>query len=132
VLIAVLLAPCGWVQRAAYRQLRGTKATYGRVVDFVAGTTQPGGPVVTDVWWLDQIAASAVDRPTFLFAGEAKTGRDIVRRLSDARVPGVTVFRSREASTDVDGWAAASCYVEQAREELDVRGLVAIKLRLQC
>ena len=38
--IVVLLASCGWVQRAAYRQLRGTKATYGRVVDFVARNTQ--------------------------------------------------------------------------------------------
>ena len=52
----------------AYRQLRSAKATYGRVVDFVARNTQPGAPVVTDVWWLDQIASSAVNRRTFLFA----------------------------------------------------------------
>ena len=132
VLIVVLLVSCVWVQRAAYRQLRGAKATYGRVVDFVARTTQPADHVVTDVWWLDQIASSAVDRSTFLFAGEAKTGHDIVRRLSDARVADVTVFRSRETSTDLDGWTAASCYVEQAREDLDVRELVAIRLRWQC
>jgi len=131
-LIVLLLASCGWVQRTAYRQLRGTKATYGRVVDFVAGNTQSGDPVVTDAWWLDQVAASAVDRRTFLFAGEAQTGRDIMKRLSDARAARVTVFRSREASPEVDGWTAASCYVEHARDELDVRGLVAIRLRLQC
>ena len=131
-LIVVLLAACVWVQRAAYRQLRGAKATYGRVVDFVARNTRPSGPVVTDVWWLDQIASSAVDRGTFLFAGEATTGHDIVRRLSDARVAEVTVFRSREVSADLDGWTPASCYEEQAREELDVRGLVAIRLGLHC
>jgi hypothetical protein len=84
------------------------------------------------VWWLDQIASSAVDRGTFLFAGEATTGHDIVRRMSDARVAEVTVFRSREVSADLDGWTPAGCYEEQAREELDVRGLVAIRLGLQC
>jgi hypothetical protein len=87
---------------------------------------------VTDVWWLDQIASSAVERGTFLFAGEAKTGHDIVRRLSDARVANVTVFRSREVSADLDGWTPGGCYTEQAREELDVRGLVAIRLQWQC
>ena len=131
-LIVLVVAACGWTQRAAYRQLRGTKATYGRVVDLVATATQPGAALVTDVWWLDQVAASTINRRTFLFAGDAQTGHDIVHRLGEARVTDVTMFRSREVSTDLDGWTSSTCYAEQGREESDVRGLVAIRLRLHC
>jgi len=131
-LIVLVVAACGWSQRASYRQLRGTKATYGRVVDFVRQAVHPGGSAVTDLWWLDQVAASTVDRHTFLFAGDAQTGPDIVRRLSDARVPEVTLFRSHELSADLDGWTTGSCYTEAGRDELDVRGLVAIRLQLHC
>jgi hypothetical protein len=128
VLLVLVVASGVWVQRTAYRQLRGTKATYGRVVDFVARNGEPGDPVVTDAWWLDQLAASALDRRTLLFAGEPKTGADIVQRLSDARVPSVTVVRSREESRGLEPWIGNSCYVEQRREELPVRRLVAMRL----
>ena len=73
-----------------------------------------------------------MDRRTFLFAGDAKTAATSWSGSATHDRAGVTVFRSRDESADVDGWAAASCYVEQAREELPVRGLVAIRLRLQC
>ena len=36
--LSVLLLACLWIQRSAYRDLRGTKSTYGRVVDFVSHT----------------------------------------------------------------------------------------------
>jgi hypothetical protein len=130
--VAVLVAVCVWVQRAAYRQLRGTKAAYGRIVDLVADATPAGGYVVTDVWWLDQLAAAALGDRTLLFAGDAATGRDIVRRLSDARAPEVTVVRSRDESADVDAWSDGSCYVEAGREELPVRRLVAVRLQRRC
>jgi len=48
--------------RAAYRQLRGTKLGYGRIVDLIATTTAPGEFVVTDLWWLDQVAAATAGR----------------------------------------------------------------------
>ena len=128
----VLLAAGVWVQRAAYRQLRGTKATYGRIADFVGRTTAPGTSVVTDVWWLDQLAASELEDRTVLVADSAKTGKDIVERLNGLGVPTVSVFRSHEESAEVDSWSAGTCYVEESREELPVRGLVAIRLRHNC
>lgn len=131
-LVVALVAGCLWVQRAAYRQLRGAKVVYGQVVDFVEGVANPGAPVVTDLWWLDQIAAAALDGRTLLFAGDAGTGRDIVQRLSDVTAPVVTVIRSREQSADADGWTGSSCYFEESRAELAVRGLVAIRLRHLC
>ena len=132
IVIAVLLAASLWVQRAAYRQLRGTKAAYGGIVDFVAANTEAGGNVVTDVWWLDQLAASALGHQNVLFAGSEDTGRAVVRRLSDATVPSLTVFRSRDESTNLDAWATDTCYFEEGRAETPLRGLVAIRLRHRC
>jgi hypothetical protein len=131
-LVVVLLAGSIWDVRAGYRQLRGTKATYGRVVDFVSRNTSHGEHIVTDVWWLDQLAAAALDGRTLLFAGEPSTGLDIVQRLSDAHLPAVTVFRSRDESSDVDAWIGRSCFAEDTREELPLRGLIAMRLRYRC
>jgi hypothetical protein len=130
--LVVMVVVSVWVQRAAYRQLRGSKATYGRLTDFVRMMTTPGGYVLTDVWWLDQLAASSLQDKTTLFAGDAPSGRDILHRLSDLVVPTVTVFRSTEESADVDSWSAATCYFEEAREGLPVRGVVGIRLRHRC
>ena len=132
IVMALLLGASLWVQRAAYRQLRDTKAAYGGIVDFVAANTETGGNIVTDVWWLDQLAASALDRQNVLFAGDANSGRAVVRRFSDATVPSVTVFRSREESATVDSWSTDTCYFEEGHAETPLRGLVAIKLRHRC
>lgn len=132
VAIVAALLVCVWTQRAAYRELHGTKATYGQIVDFVARTAEPGVPVVSDLWWLDQLAAASMSERAFLFASDPGTGAGIVRRLSDHTVPTVTIVRSREESPDVDSWSAGTCYFEEARDELPVRGLVAIRLRHRC
>lgn len=129
-LIAVL--GCLWVQRSAYRELRGTKATYGRVVDFMTTQTMDSQYVVTDVWWLDQVAASALGEHAVLFAPEAETGTNIVGRLSAHAVPVVTVVRSETESTDTSSWRTGSCYVEEKRERISIRHLVLIQLRHQC
>lgn len=130
--IALVVVAGIWVQRAAYRSLRGTKATYGRIVDFVAANVEPGGNVITDLWWLDQLAAPALDGRNVLYAADSATIRDIVRRMSELTTPSVVVVRSREESADVSSWSDDTCYFEEAREELPLRGLVAIHLRHRC
>lgn len=132
VVVVALVLLSLWLQRAAYRELRGTKALYGEIVDFVERTAEPGVPVVSDLWWLDQLAAPALEGRTFLFADRSQTGIDLVRRLSDHTVPTTTIVRSREQSPDVDSWSTGTCYFEEARDELPVRGLVAIRLRHRC
>ena len=97
-ILVVLLIGCIWMQRTAYRQLRGTKQTYGRVVDFVAKEVEPGGYVVTDLWWLDQVAAAATSQRKLLYAGDEMSGTDILQRLNKEVVPIVTVIRSRSES----------------------------------
>ena len=130
--IVVVLAASLWVQRSAYRSLRGTKVTYGRLVDFVASNVEPGANVVTDLWWLDQLAASALDGRNVLYASDSATVKAIVQRLSDSTTPSAVVFRSREESADVNSWSDDTCYFEEGREELPLRGLVAIHLRHRC
>ncbi len=130
--LILVLAAGIWVQRAAYRSLRGTKAMYGRLVDFVAAQAEPGATVITDLWWFDQLAAPALDGRNVLYAADSATVKDIVLRLSDRTTPSAVLFRSRDESADLSSWSDATCYFEEGRDELPVRGLVAIHLRHRC
>lgn len=131
-LLAAAVLATLWIQRSAYRQLQSTKAMYGRIVDFVAAQAPAGGYVVTDVWWLDQIAASLAHNRQILFAPEDATGRGIVQRLSDHVVPTITVVRSASESPDTGNWIGQSCYHEMKRDKISLRDLVAITLRHRC
>lgn len=132
VLLVVSAAVAGLaIQRMSYQRLRGTKETYGRVLGLVESMTPAGGYAVTDLWWLDQVAASA-DRRVFLYAADAETGGVIVRQLQDARTDHVTIFGSREESGDQSPWTVGTCYVVDERQEIPERTLVAVRLRRDC
>jgi hypothetical protein len=132
-LAAVLvLAGPAWVQRASYKSLRDAKVTYGRVLEFVRTTAPPGSWVVSDRWWLDQIAAAASDERVFLYAANDQAGAGILRHLDEGHVSSVTVIRGREESSNLEPWTRLPCYVEAERREIAVRGLVAIQLRRAC
>jgi hypothetical protein len=131
-LVLALAVGSLWVQRGGYRELRATKTTYGRIVDFVATEVPVNGYLVTDVWWLDQIAAAATANRHFLYAPDAATGASILQRLSDKTVPMVTVVRSASESADTNGWTGKSCYFEEQRDKISDRELVAIRLRHRC
>jgi hypothetical protein len=120
-----------WIARAAYRELRGTKQTFGRIVDFVRDRTLETRYVVTDLWWLDQAVASIDDRQ-FFYTPEMATGSAVVRRFSDNLVPTITVIRSATESRDTSSWNTGTCYFEQRRDTMPVRDLVAIQLRHRC
>ena len=132
VLLVVVVTAGVWVQRSAYRTLRGTKATYGRLADAVERLSSPGLPVVTDAWWLDQLAAAPLEHRNVLVAASTADARDIVRRFSDLASPSITVVRSREEAGEVDPWSAGTCYFVEAKEEVDVRGVVVYRLRHRC
>jgi len=130
--IVLLLLASVWVQRSAHRTLRGAKNTYGRLADAVARVAEPGRPVITDAWWVDQLAAASLDRHPVFVAGSANDARDIVQRFSDLTVPSITVIRSRENAADVSAFMAGTCYFEEAKEEVDVRQVVIYRLRHRC
>jgi len=120
------------VQRMAYQRLRGTKQTYERVLNFIEESAPAGSWLVTDLWWLDQIAAAAADDRTFLFAANSDTGTDLMKRLDRGQAPLVTVVRSREESPDQSAWLDGTCYVEDSRQEIDERALVAVRAVRRC
>jgi hypothetical protein len=131
-ILAVLLLACVWIQRDAYRDLRNAKSTYGRVVDFVGNQVAPDGYIVTDLWWLDQIAAAATSERRLVYVPGPVDAHGVMQRLSRAVVPIVLVVRSEAESPDVSAWREDTCYVEIKREKLDVRRLVAITLHHRC
>ena len=130
--LIVLLIVCVWIQRAAYRELRGTKSMYGRVIDFVSDESAPNGYVVTDLWWLDQVAAASASKRQLVYVPDSTSGHAVMQRLNRAVVPIVTVIRSRTESDDSSAWTEDTCYVEIHRHTLDVRGLVAVWLHHRC
>jgi hypothetical protein len=131
-MVALLCVGGASIQRAAYSRLRGAKRTYGRVLDLVRSEVPRQGYAVTDLWWLDQVAASATGERQILFAASAESALDIMRRLDQAGVPSATVIRSREESPDAGTWSGRTCYVEEGRREIQERALVAIRLRRSC
>ena len=129
--IAVMTLTTGsiWLQRAAYRELRGSKLTYARLVGFVEAHTAPGGYVVTDLWWLDQVAASLATTRQFLFVSNLEAAATAMNRLNDAGEPTVTLVRSPVDSLGtVDDWLTGTCYMS-ANERGDGEGLIAIELK---
>lgn len=130
--IAVALSLAGaWIQRTSYERLRGTKQTYQRVLSLVETTAPPGGYVVTDLWWLDQIAAASEDR-VFLYAPDAATGSVIVHELDAAGVEEVTLVASGEESGNQTGWLEGTCYVAGERREIAERALAGTRLDRRC
>jgi hypothetical protein len=101
-------------------------------VDFVSNEVAPGGYIVSDLWWLDQIAASSTSERRLLYVPGAADAHGVMQRLSRAVVPIVIVIRSESESPDVTAWRQDTCYVEIKRDTLDVRGLVAITLHHRC
>ncbi len=120
-----------WVQRTSYERLRGTKQTYQRVLSLVETTAPPGSYVVTDLWWLDQIAA-ALDNRVFLYAPDAATGSAIVRELDTAGIEDVALIASGDESGDQTSWLEGTCYVSRERQEITERSLTGTRLDRRC
>jgi len=132
VALGALLLVCLWIDRGIYRDLRATKNSYGRIVDFIDHQVDPGGFVVTDLWWLDQVGAAATFDRRFLYVPDDPNGHAVMQRLSRAIVPIVVIVKSESQSSSVSAWREDTCYVEIKRETVDVRRLVAITLHHRC
>jgi hypothetical protein len=131
-LVGAIAFGSAWIQRSAYRQLRGTKLMYGRMADFVAREVPPGGYAVTDLWWLDQIAAAVTADRTILFAPSPDRTLEAIGRLDRAQIGSVTIIRSRDESREPGALNGGTCYQEDVRRDIPDRTLVAIHLRRRC
>jgi len=122
-LVCVILT-CGlWTSRAAYRGLRGAKQTYARVVRGIEAETPPGAYVLTNVWWLDQIAASLYGSRTFLVTSADAGPAQVLATLERAGVPSVSLAWSTEPGASGPMSTAGTCYSITATIDLPDRGL---------
>ena len=130
--VASLAIGSAWLQRAAYKELRGSKLTYLRMVDFVGHETAAGRAVVTDLWWLDQVAASLADSRRFFVVTDPEDAAEVVHRLSVAGEPTVTLIRHPvDSPGHYSAWLARSCYRFE-QEHGDGEGLIAIQVTRAC
>jgi hypothetical protein len=135
--VALVLTGSAWMQRAAYRELRGTKLIYRNVLDLVGSEVETGGVAVTDLWWLDQIAAAATDNRQILYAADGATAAVVMKRLDGAGAATITAFQAAggpgaSSSEAIAGWIGSTCYVEDRRREIAEPMLVAVRLRRTC
>jgi hypothetical protein len=130
--IVILLASLS-VQRHAYKELRGAKLTYERIVEFIERQTPRGGYVVTDLWWLDQVAASLYPTRVMLFADSAAAGHRALVLLAEANVSNVSVVISRSESPQNSfvHWNDDTGFAVTQQSEIPERTLTALNLQLR-
>jgi len=110
--VVIILIAGVWTTRAAYRELRGTKRYYARIVNATQSVTALHGYVVSDVWWFDQVVAALYQSRTFLYAPDAGSVRRILQQLAVANVSDATLVWTREGpeSAPLNDAASGTCY----------------------
>jgi len=99
----------------------------------VADQSREHQVIVTDLWWLDQVAAKLSDSRTFLYAARGDQQRDVVAALEGARVPDVlAVASATESSARPAEWFAGSCYRAERSASVPERQLSAVTLVRRC
>ena len=110
--------------RAAYRELRGSKRAYARVVSTTADVSKSGEVLLTNVWWFDQIAAPLYGTRTFLYAGTEQVATEIVGELTSARIDRVTLVTTMEdGGAELDGALDGTCFRIVDRRVIPERSL---------
>ena len=130
--VVIVLASL-FVQRDAYRELRGAKQAYNRILDFVERETPREGYIVTDLWWLGQVTASLYPTRVVLFASDAIAAEQALVLLAEAHVPDVSIVRSRsESPQDVFArWYENTGFVLTRQSEIPERTLTVINVQLR-
>ncbi len=122
VLVVIILIAGVWTTRAAYRELRGTKRYYARIVTATQSVTEQHGYVVSNVWWFDQVVAALYQSRTFLYATDGGSARRVLQQLADARVSDATLVWTREGpeSAPLNDTVSGTCYhVTQVQDILE-------------
>jgi hypothetical protein len=111
VAVVVVVAASLAVQRSAYKNLQGAKQAYGRLLKFVERGTAPGGYVVTDLWWFQQVTAALYPTRTVLFVdGSASARRALALLAGESNVSAVRSERESPPGS-LDGWLDGTPFV---------------------
>lgn len=109
-LVLLLVLSSIWTTRSAYRELRGAKQYYARLVDAVRSRTDPDSYVITNIWWFDQICASLYPSRTILFAETGEDTSRAIRSLEQAGMRSVLLAWSRDETAPMNEALIGSCY----------------------
>lgn len=125
-LLAPLAVASLWIQRDSYRgALRATKRDYAQIVEGLRAQTRTVHYVVTDLWWLGQIAADLQPEVTFLHVKTTDQAQQAVQQLAAADAPQFVVARSSEESRagETANWLTGTCYAATPTASVPVRRL---------
>ena len=129
VVAAILVVASSFmVQRSAYKNLQGAKQAYGRLLEFVERGTSPGGYIVTDLWWFQQVTAALYPTRTVLFVDGSPSARRALALL--AGESDVSAVRSERESPpgSLDGWLDGTPFVVERQSTSQERTLVLSRL----
>jgi hypothetical protein len=110
--------------RAAYLELRGTKRNYDGLVSATASFVPPGDIILTNVWWLDQVAAALHGTRTFLFVPDAASASGALAALRGERIDRVTLAWGVDSLPfSLERTLDGVCFRLTAIRDVPVRGL---------
>jgi hypothetical protein len=124
VLLAVVLLAGAMTSRAAYQELRGTKRNYEGLVMAVSAAVPPGGVIVTNAWWLDQIAAALHGTRTFLYVQDEAAAARAFEEVRSGGLEVVTLAWSEEDSPfRLEAALDRTCFRVGAVREIPLRAM---------
>ena len=127
--LIIILASGVWTTRNAYREIRGTKRYYAQLVDSVAQHVQPGGYILSNVWWFDQIAADLYGTRVFLFTDTPSTAATTLRRLAAARITNAALVWTGESDGEsLANAVQGTCFRETGRHNIEQRQLTLLSV----
>jgi hypothetical protein len=112
VYISLLLLGCLWLQRSMYRDLRIAKSIYANMLTRLAAAAQETPYILSDMPWLDILAASQRSAHTFLYISSPSQATAALARLQRAGERHVLVVRQFGANSmhELERWTSGSCY----------------------
>jgi len=122
--IVVICLAGAMTSRAAYLELRGTKRNYDGLVSATASFVPPGDIILTNVWWLDQVAAALHGTRTFLFVPDAASASGALAALRGERIDRVTLAWGVDSLPfSLERTLDGACFRLTAIRDVPVRGL---------
>ena len=130
--VFALLVSSVFVQRNAYRELRGGKRTYERIVEFVEHEIPAHSYIVTDLWWFDQVTAALYPTRVVLFVNSAAAERRALGGLATCPQARVFIVRSKVESRpdSIERWLEFAPFAVKRKAEIPERALTIADLRV--
>ena len=130
--VVIVLLAGAMTSRSAYQELRGAKRNYAGLVAELASVAPPGGIVITDAWWLDQVAARLHGSRTFLYVSDRAAAARAVTALRAERVDAVTLASSQDESTStLEEVLDGTCFRTTATRHVSLRRMRLVSARCE-